>query len=177
MSLTKGNFLVDLRQAAIGGLMIRVPRISIRVIQRRLEGLVVPDPMYPNDPTHGINIGINPKTLKVWSIGTIQKDVVHIREEAALRRARTSDEVLTSELAKLDELESFAWGQRDGTLVLRCMQFRRSLLGYGEDDTLSDVLRREELDRELEKLKAQDPQDVIRQYRDRFTRPPRQLSR
>lgn len=120
---TAGQDVTAIRRQQIATILIRRPRVSQRQIQDALtkQGMT------------------NPATGKAWSLGTVNNDIQHIREEAAERMRRDSDQWLAEELDKLEKLEQDAWDASDRRTVLACMQRRHKLLGLDAPDRIQQT--------------------------------------
>ncbi|MCB0057541.1 MAG: hypothetical protein KDE45_10960 [Caldilineaceae bacterium] len=108
-----GAAVVDKRRQRVASLLIQRPGISQRQIVEALAG-------------HGY---INEATGNPWAIATINGDIAALRRDWQLRAARSVNEWIGDELAKLDALEAVAWSEKDLRTVLACMQRRAALRG------------------------------------------------
>lgn len=72
---------------------------------------------------------INPKSLKPWSIGVINKDVKRLRKEWAEAAAQDIAEYKAGVLAELQEVKRAAWTERQYRLVLKALEQECRLLG------------------------------------------------
>lgn len=82
---------------------------------------------------------VNPQTDSPWGIGTINRDVQAIREEARERLELDAAEWIARELETLEELQMDAWSAKELDTVLRILKRRAKLLGL-------DAPARQEID-------------------------------
>ena len=78
---------------------------------------------------------VNPRTKKPWTVGIIQADVVALKERWRARSAADTDEMISREAARLDQLEREAWAayrRSKGKHQVRTTKTRRGKAPEGD---------------------------------------------
>ena len=121
---------IDLRRSAIANMMVRNRRITVRMIEQQLATMTVVS------DGQEIAIGVNPRTKKPYSRGTVHSDIQAIRDRAREQSDKSAQEWLDEENQALDALETWAWRNQKGELILKINESRRELNGYGSADRI-----------------------------------------
>lgn len=114
----------DRRRQLVAEIMVRRPRVTQRQVRDALT-----------EQGH-----INPETGEAWSLGTINRDVEAVREQAQKRMNRSAEEWRSQELEMLRELQADAWEEGEYRTVIQVSKRRAKLLGLDEPEQIDAAL-------------------------------------
>jgi len=114
----------DRRRQLVAEIMVRRPRVTQRQLREALT-----------EQGH-----INPETGEAWSLGTINRDVEVVREQAQERMSRSAEEWRAQELEMLQELQADAWKEGEYRTVIQVSKRRAKLLGLDEPEKIEAAL-------------------------------------